>query len=421
MNPYQVLERCRATNSSKEKVKILKKYDSELLRYVIENAVSPFVTFGVKQYQFGEPTDQNDFEYNMPVLKFVLAKLNSRGLTGDRAQEAIRETSCNLNKEQQNILGCILNKDLRAGVNVKTANKAFPGLIPEFNVQLANTDISRINYPCYAEVKYNGRRNLAIVTGREVQHFSRNGKEHLNYGCFDSELIEIAKGLPTVFDGEVIGEGNQLDGYKKSQQQARRKYNVDTSEQILIIFDVLALGDFKRQICSAIYQKRLVNLRNMFNMFRNETQLEKLQVRLGKGKIVNSKNELDLYYEKIIKAGNEGLIVKNFNGLYEYKRSHNWVKLKQEETKDLKIVDVKEGLKGRKDTLGSVIVRHKKVKVNCPLGKGISFDDAKQMWKHRKKLIGQIAEIKFQNVTADNSLFLPKFVCVRDDKDEADK
>ena len=75
-----------------------------------------------------------------------------------------------------------------------------------------------------------------------------------------------------------------------------------------------------------------------------------------------------------------------------------------------------EGLKSRKGTLGSVIVKHKKKKVHCPLGKGYTIDDAKKLWKKRKKLIGKTATVQYQNITEDNSLFLPKLTAIRDDK-----
>jgi len=434
-NVYKALKACGRTNSSTEKVALLKEAETKasecrLLRYTLEQACSPYITFGVKKYTFGEPTGdiERDTEEHImhmwEVIKLIVHHLAIRSLTGNKALEAITKASHELTTEYQYILGCILDKDLKCGINVKTVNKVFPELIPEFSCQLASKNTGDIKFPCLAEIKYNGRRNVAIVDVDSVTHFSRNGKEQPNFSCFDEELIAIAGGVPLVFDGEVHGVGeDNTKAYKAVQEQARRKKNVDTTNLRFTMWDILLRGEWKKQICTKKQHERSENLKFHLYTYWEDSDKDEPTVLLSKAKVINSQEELDKYYAKVLKQGHEGLIIKSMDGLYEYKRSKNWIKMKANATEDLKIVDVVERIEKKKKTgiLGAVVVKRGKVKVHCPTGKGIGREKATKLWKKRKKLIGRIAEVSFQNITDAGSLFLPKFLRVRSDKNKADK
>ena len=281
-----------------------------------------------------------------------------------------------------------------------------------------------------AEIKSNGRRNIAIVNGSEVKHYSRNGKEQPNFGFCDEELIQISLGQTMVFDGEVRGRsGDHKKQYKESQKQARRKTNIDTSDLVYVVWDSMPLCDFKMKTCDRPQEDRHIFLRDCILEYQNSRHKQDpermanmlFKVMLSKGKEIGSEKELNKYFNKVTKKGEEGLIVKNLNGMYEFKRSDSWIKMKLENDIDLKIIGVKEGKKSLAGHLGSISVKHGKTKVDCPCGKGIDRATAKKLWKKRKSLIGKIAKIEYMNVTEDNSLYLPKFVEVRDDKDEPDK
>jgi ATP-dependent DNA ligase len=278
-----------------------------------------------------------------------------------------------------------------------------------------------------AEIKSNGRRNIAIVNGIEVKHFSRNGKEQPNFSCFDEELIQISLGQTVVFDGEVRGrDGDHKSQYKESQKQARRKTNVDTSRLQYVVWDMMPLCDFKMKTCDRTQSKRYDFLRDCVLEYQHTASKggvnQKIfKVDISKSVTIENEKELKKHFSKVTRKGEEGLIVKNMSGMYEFKRSDTWIKMKLENDVDLKIVGVKEGKKSLKGHLGSVSVMHGKTKVDCPCGKGITRAIAKKLWKNSKELIGKIAKIEYMNVTEDNSLFLPKFVEVRDDKDVSDK
>lgn len=428
LNPYEILTRLKEISGSKAKIKFLKKHDSELLRNIIKGALDPRTTYGVKQYDFSStPAEHQSFFHEDRWMWCVLTELSRRSITGGKAQEAITKASNQLNEQQRYVFARILDKDLKCGVSVKTANKAFPDLIPVWEMQkAANIDFDKVTYPCIAEIKENGRGNNAIVVGREVTHHSNEGRDWEPGQYFNEELIKISGGLPVIFFGEVRGRsGKGVDQYKASQTFKGK--NPDMSDAVFVIWDMLMLGEFKRKSVSpnrtqAVRSRRL---REAIREYQLNNDQDEYKIRFIKQRVINSKKELIAYYNKVLRRGGEGLIVKNMDATYKFTRNNNWMKLKESNTADLKIVAVKQGKSNLKGTLGSVTVKRDGVKVDCPMGKGVTRDDARRMWKAYKKdkktLIGRIAEVSYQNVTPDGSLFLPKFLQIREDKTEPNK
>ena len=416
-NVVDVIRACAETNSRKEKVMILRNYDSRELRYFLELSVSPYIVFNIKQFEFAEPLMQDDFDTNLSQLKFCVHHLRMRDVKP--VGEFVTECSKHLNKDQQWMLQCILEKDFRAGLGLKTVNEAFPGLIPDFSVQLCRKiDMGKVVYPCLAEIKRDGRRNIAVVTAGIVTHYSRNGKENKNYHCFDSELLAISNGVDCVFDGEVSGIGGKDNREERriSAKQASRKYNVDMSNQIYTIWDHMPLGSWKLKRCNIKLAQRYNRLKVAVDEFRDKTIIENFGVRLSKVRIKENEEDLLKFYRKAIGSGYEGVVVKDPESPYTFKRGTEWMKLKPTETCDVPIVDVLEGKKSRKGTLGSIVVELDGVRIRCGLGRGITIDKCKELWGQREELIGKIAEIQHGGKTLDGSLSVGKFVKIRSDK-----
>jgi DNA ligase-1 len=426
VSPYDVLIKLKETKGKKAKVKLLKKYESQWLRDIVKNALDPFITFGVKTYVFEEEIPTHlDFEHELGKMAFVLNELSRRSLKGNSALEAIKKASAALNDQQRYVFQCVLDKDLKCGVGAATANEAFPGIIPVWKMQKANKlNKKKLVFPCLAEIKENGRGNTAVVNGDEVKHFSNNGKENSNMNYFDDELIRIASGMPMVIFGEVRGKkGRGKNHFEKSQSLGAK--NCDMTDMVFVIWDMVLLGEFKRQRCNRPQLDRSTRLKNHLREFQLNVDKDDYKIRFVRQKAVNSEKELYGYFEKVLRQGYEGLIVKNPEAPYEFKRGTNWMKLKESHTIDLKCVGVKQGKGKLKGQLGSVIVKRNGVKIDCPMGKGVTHEKAKKLWKkykkNKKSLIGKIVEVAYQDETKDGSLFLPKFLHVRDDKSKADK
>ncbi len=425
-SPYKVLMALKKISGTNAKAEYLKKHDSELLRNVVKHAVDPMITFGVKQYEFSdEPAEHGGFLHDLKYMDFALTQLSNRGITGNAAQSMIDKASTHLNIKQRYVFACILDKDLKCGVSVKTVNKAFPGMIKVWDMQKAHPlKMKKVIYPAIAEIKENGRGNNAMIIGKEVIHYSNEGRVWEHGAIFNEELLWIADGIPCVIYGEVRGRrGKGTDQYRASQ--TFRGKDPDMSNAVFVIWDMIMIGEYKRRKVTDDRTQKVRSRRlkdHVRTMMLNHDQ-DEYKVVFARQKIVNSERELNKLYAHTIGRGLEGLIVKNMNAPYVFSRNYNWMKMKQSESDDLRVVAVKEGKGKLKGTLGSVVVKRHGVKIDCPMGKGVNRDIAKKLWKaYRKKkksIIGKVVEVKYQNVTPDGSLHLPKFLRIRDDKDMA--
>lgn len=90
------------------------------------------------------------------------------------------------------------------------------------------------------------------------------------------------------------------------------------------------------------------------------------------------------------------------------------MKLKNESSEDLIIVDLEEGEKGKKyeGLLGALVVDFKGVRVS--VSSGLSDVQRTQFWHNKEEVIGRIIEVEYHEVTPDGSLRHPRFKRFRD-------
>jgi len=420
MNIYKVLKDCEEVTGSNAKKQVLadaakndKTEQVDELKYVLKNALDPFIIFGVKKFEFDEECEhEQDFQYNWSYAKLLLNNLQSKRITGNAALQQIKKTSKNLNKEQQAVLFKILKKDLDCGLGVKSVNKVFPKLIRQFDVQLAQpAKHGKIEFPCLVEQKLDGIRCIAFVVNGNVSYYSRNGKELENFDGFSSDLLILADGKNRVFDGEVIGASLE-ESFEGVTTQFKRKKNVQADNLKYYLFDVLSHDEFLKQTCTMTQSHRTELLTDLFKTYLDNEKAQ-FKIRCVDGVVASSEKAMTRFYEKCVASGYEGVIVKNVDAMYTYKRDACWTKIKPVETLDLEIVGIKKGKKKYAGMLGAFIVDHNGV--NVDVGSGYTDEQRKKF--NTKNMIGKMVEVRYDCVTPDGSLRFPRFKTLRPDKD----
>lgn len=109
---------------------------------------------------------------------------------------------------------------------------------------------------------------------------------------------------------------------------------------------------------------------------------------------------------KALELGHEGLVLR---------QGDKWVKVKPEETYDVRVTDFFEGEGKHEGRLGGFVTSRGRV--------GTGFSDAERvyLWGLRHyDLIGRIIEVGCMGLTADGKFRHPRFERFRDDKDETD-
>ena len=311
------------------------------------------------------------------------------------------------NVEYAEVILNILQKDLRINCGSKLINKVYSNLIPEEFCMLASPyNEKKLKFPCYVDAKLDGLRGIAIVNDTEVKMYSRNGKELKNYKVIEEELkllkIYFRNSSTLTFDGEITGKNFQ----DIMRTVTRKEDGIEmASDAIYNIFDIV--GDTSQILSTRI------NYLNMLQQGITSLQLNHIKVNVGK--VVDTYEQALEYYNECLSNGYEGIMLKDLDGIYEYKRSTAWLKMKPTETEDFEIVGMKEGTGKYVGKLGALIC---KLPNGETVNVGAGFKDAERKDYLNKKddIIGLIAEIRFQEKTNDLSLRFPTFKCFRKDK-----
>lgn len=397
------LNRLRETNSTNEKKQILIETKSDLFEKIFIQAYNSFINFGVTKIDTSDIVYTNELstEEWLEHMFVTLQMLANRELTGNAARDTVKELMSKTTEEDAELVLLILRKDLRTGTGVRLINKVYIDLLPEGFCMGANKyEAKRVTFPVYADTKLDGVRCIAMIED-SISLKSRNGKPFNNYKSIECELtsLELPPGLK--LDGEItMGHfqdlmrtlGKKTDGIELSK------------DAIYNIFDI--------QLTMMKFEDRLKELDKL------SEKIEKLgltHVRIIKGEYFENEESLLRYYGKQLDAGEEGAMIKTLDGLYEYKRTYAWQKMKPEHTEDLEIVGIDEGKGKYVGQLGAFICQlDNGDTVN--VGSGLKDEERIDLWPRREELIGKLIEVKFQEKTKDGSMRFPIFMRFREDK-----
>lgn len=317
----------------------------------------------------------------------------------------------------------IIQKDLRCGLGTKTFNKIQPGWIPVFNVQLAQPfNEKKLVFPCIVDPKFDGERCLAFITydaggGGSVTFFSRNGIEFQNYGCFADDLLRLFKGQGAVVaDCEVINKA----GFQ-TLQKTPTLYdpNFDSSGLQIVVFDWMTADAFSQQKWDLTQAERLKQLTQIFKGYTSD------RVVMVDSRMAKDLNEAYEIYTYWVSKGLEGVILKQPDGLYEFRRSDSWVKLKPRKSEDLEVVDIELGDANKRwvGKCGSIVVGRKTkdgnvIRVGVASGlteydhENIQVVGDQILWKSPEgellNIKGKLVEVIYDCETEDGSLRFPR-------------
>lgn len=380
---------------------------------VFEYAYNPDKVYGVRftdaEINWGFIGDPTDNMFN------ALDALANRQVTGHDARHLVEDIA----HAHGDLIKLICNKDLDCGVQATTINKVFPGLIPKFKVQLAKeVPIENLKYPLIGQLKYDGVRLVTIWAHEQIVFKTRNGKI-IHLPRIKAELEKVCAKLalkPCVLDGEVIiKQGLSVDRTKVSGMINSARSGNTINEDLLEfnIFDWLPYEDFQKQKCGLPYIERYNKL---FAVVAQLPDNYKPAINYD----FRSPEEVQTVYSQLIEQGQEGLILKPHHHKYTFKRSKDWVKLKEVRTADLQCIDVEMGTGKYQGMIGALVCKGKVEGKSVVVKVGSGLTDLDRAMAHGDYLYKTI-EIKYNSVIEDSttgnwSLFLPRYIAVRFDK-----
>ena len=424
------IETLTGTGSQKTKQDLIKDNLTEELETIIRISFDPFLTTKLHKLEV-LPESSADLPTDpFPTLK----DLTERLFTAPAANDSLRKEAHDLvnrsplSLEQRKMLAKILTKRVNIGIGAKLINKALgKELVPDPSLMLAQDDESEISkWPTIVvEEKYDGVRVIALIKEGSVSYFTRSFNE-LPQRCLQritGEIHQMLEGITLppsgiFLDGELTDLNRKSVSGKVTQMLKGNPQDSIGDDMLYNIFDVedaSTLDKGKGQ--SPFYERRaLLQL-----MFSNKPFSSLV---LANSTMTDDHSLIHKTYKEIVDLGGEGVIVKSPAHIYECKRSKSWIKIKEVNDCDLIVKGWYPGEGKREGFIGGLICEDLSGEVKVKVGSGFTEEDLKTLSQDPDGLIGKIVACQYNVVINDKSggwsLFLPRFIEVRSDKDEAD-
>jgi DNA ligase-1 len=346
----------------------------------------------------------------------LLDDLKNRKITGYDAIAAVN-SFIEHHSEYEELIHCIIDKDLKTRAGDKIINKAIKDHIPEFSVALADKYEPKLvdwKDSWFVSRKLDGLRLIAVVdeNGNSI-FFSRTGK------VFDT--LDIVSGgikalgiTNVVFDGELcLVDDNGNEDFQGIMKEIRKKDHTIPNPSYKI-FDMISHDEFysKKGLKHRVYEHRYNNLREVM---RGNTCVC-LSV-LAQEQIKDD----DHFQEWVKKAsdyGWEGVMVRA-NEPYKGKRSKDLLKVKKFFDDEYKVIDtemgdfryVKDSAEWEETMLSCVMIQHKNNIVR--VGSGFTIEQRQEFYQDPSKILGKIITVQYFEETKNQdggiSLRFPTF------------
>lgn len=411
MNLIPIFKQLATTNSVKDKQAILEaNKDNKYLKQLLEYNLNPYFNFYIKKMpQRLDYVEESTWDWFDKYDCFIamLNDLKGRYTTGNLAKETVQTVFRMFDDDHYDLYSKILLKDA-VGVGVSTVNKVWPGLVPEFKVMLAPSELPQLpnlKYPIYVQPKLDGFRAIYL----DGQFYTRTGRSLPNV-----QLESYFKGLEglsdTVLDGELYGHGVAFQDLSKTLTNEDKAIKIPLKYHV---YDAIPKRDWLAQRTKLDYTERLQLLRTTVNSIGDYKKVIDVATDL-----VEDSSQIAEIYKKYLKQGYEGCMLKAPEGKYQWKRvtlkSGEMIKLKPFVSEDLKVTSIYEGEGNFEGMAGGVVVDFNGNSVS--VGSGFDVATRKEMAQSPNDFIGRTAEIKYFEVTEDGSLRFPIFERWRDDK-----
>lgn len=447
MTIKQIFDEIAAESGNNAKIEILRKYsDNELLKKVLYMANSKRVKFYLKRVP--EYTDARN-KISLSEALGELELISNRELTGNSAVNHLIDLLSLSEPDDAYIIERIIEKDCKIGMGTTFMNKVFKGLIEDtpymgavsFDEKKARKIFEK-GGKGISQIKMDGRYCNAVIRSGEVEMESRQGEPTILTGA--KFLDELSSFEDCVLNGEltmidtpryesngIIASLIDILGKKESrtEKENEKKLKAFTDkhgslEEALdkiryTVWDRLTVDEYFNKSSKLKYVERLAYLEKM--IYKSKPS----HVNIVESLIVHNYAQAMTHFQEVLSAGEEGTILKSWNGEWKDGKQTWQIKMKLEMDVDLRIVGFNYGTKGTKNE--NVISS-----LNCESSDGLvktrpqGFTEELMQYvtENQENLLGTVIQCKCNGLSNDvdgnYSLLYPSFAGFRDDKDTCD-
>lgn len=421
MNYNEFFEFLASNNSSNfKKAEVFARKDDELLKRLFFMALDPFTNYWIRkipQYINIKSSPPMPLEEALDEL----LKLADRTYTGNAGIAHLKSILDSVTLADAKVIEKIIGGDFKCGVGTTIVNKTWPGLIFEFPCMLAaqfdKKLADKFEFPARADLKMDGMRFNAIVKDGTVTFHSRSGKQFDFLGNLEAEFRMAAQVQNVVYDGEIWvddGTGKPLPRKISNGICSKGLKNTISKKEAeairVTLWDRIPYDKWQAGFDETPLKTRSETLEQEIENFDKLHMIEY--------HVVNSLEEAQVVFDNYLAQKEEGIILKQFNSPWEDKRSKNQLKFKAERDADLLCIGWEYGNGKNADKVGNLILTTSDGLIECSCGSGMTDADRE---KDGDWYVGKIVEVIYNERIKSSgdkkeSLFLPIFVTVREDK-----
>jgi DNA ligase-1 len=418
---YGFVRDLRATSSTLDKVDIIKDYAAHnnegayFIKKILLYTYHPLWQYNVTSDNLKKKSHLRGNVYES--IFDLLNALKNRTITGHDAIGAVNSFIDN-QREYEELIHCIIDKDLKTRAGDKLINKALPDFIPTFSVALADKYVPKIvNWKdgWYASRKIDGARCIAIVDDKGNSTFySRTGKVFDTLNVVHDAIRSMGL-VNVVLDGELcLVDEDGVEDFQGVMKELRKKDHI-IPNPVYKIFDMLTHDEFYSQKGSSSrpFSIRVKDLEYVMAQDNKNKCLVQLEQTLIKD---------EHHFQQLVKEasnnGWEGLMLRA-DEPYKGKRSKDLLKYKTFFDDEYIVQDVsfgpfryvKDGQECEEIMLSNITIEHKGYKVD--VGSGFTIEERQAFYKDSSKILNKTVLIQYfeetENEKGGISLRFPTF------------
>lgn len=390
-----------STNSSNDKKVILAKHPE--CKAILKYTYNPFWKYNVTSANCKKRSDLVS-DWVAPDIFGLLNVLLKREATGHNAIGRVN-AFVKANSEYEDLIWLIIDRNLKTKTDASIINKVWKGLVPEFDVALAQKYDDKTSKKVswdgswFGSRKLDGIRVIAVVDDSgEATFYSRAGNEFTTLNVVKEAILNA--GIKSiVLDGELcIIDENGNEDFKSAVSQIKRKdYTIENPRYKL--FDALKPEEFEAKEGTIPLRTRLKVLKATIPT--DNPYLSVLE------QIPMTEETFAKLQQDVADGGWEGCMLRKDCG-YEGKRTNNLLKVKKFFDDEFVVEDVEmgkkpmlneQGLSEEVDCLAAVKVTYKGNVVS--VGSGFSDADRLKYFNNPKEIIGKTITVQYFEESCD--------------------
>lgn len=446
----EIIKELRVDASLNYKKEVLARYsDYETFKEFLIRVYNPRINYYMRMIPDVSKYETKEYvEQDLSGLRDVLNVLSGRIITGGEALEYVRNFLLEANQTIRELFELAIGRDIRAGVGVGIINEVYKNLIEEIPYmrcsKLDEKALERFDSMpdgFLIQKKSDGQFSYIIIQDGEVSFLTRAGTQwtsdklskelkHLPNCVIVGEALIIEDGK--VFDRKTgnglltkfIKRESTLATLEDRAKSGRTKAKLDLAEKRdefnwidsginFQVWDSLTFSEFGNGLSTRPYTERFGEAIRLSFMTQSLQPIPSYRV--------YSMKEAQAIADEYISEGFEGAVVKKLDTIWEDGTSKDMVKIKEVYDADLYCVGIKLGKGKYEGKIGSLILQTTCGRIEVDCGSGLTDLDRN---KHPDEFIGKIIEIQYNKFIQSKkdkpaSLYLPRFVEVREDKNTA--